>query len=50
MRERRHCVVKREMAFEDRLVLNISRFREGRMVEHWALLDEASMIRQLTGK
>jgi hypothetical protein len=26
---------------------NISRFRDGRMVEHWALLDEASIIRQL---
>src|SRR5713101_6031846 len=30
--------------------INISRFREGKMVEHWALLDEASMLRQLTGK
>ena len=30
--------------------INISRFRDGRMVEHWALLDEASMLRQLTGK
>jgi steroid delta-isomerase-like uncharacterized protein len=30
--------------------INISRFREGKMVEHWALLDEASMIRQLSGK
>ena len=28
--------------------INISRFRDGKMVEHWALLDEASMLRQLT--
>ena len=29
--------------------INISRFRDGLMVEHWAVLDEASMMRQLTG-
>jgi predicted ester cyclase len=30
--------------------INISKFRDGRMVEHWALLDEPAMIRQLTAK
>jgi predicted ester cyclase len=30
--------------------INISRFRDGKMVEHWAVLDEASMLRQLTGQ
>src|SRR5258707_259184 len=30
--------------------INISRFRDGLMVEHWALLDEASMMRQLAGR
>src|SRR6266446_2059552 len=29
--------------------INLSRFRDGLMVEHWALLDEASMMRQLAG-
>jgi predicted ester cyclase len=30
--------------------INISRFRDGLMVEHWAVLDEASMMRQLAGR
>ena len=30
--------------------INISRFRDGLMVEHWAVLDEASMMRQLGGR
>ena len=30
--------------------INISRFRDGKMIEHWAVLDEATMIRQLTAK
>jgi predicted ester cyclase len=30
--------------------INIPRFRDGLMVEHWALLDEASMMRQLAGR
>ena|ERR1700737_2340789 len=30
--------------------INLSRFRDGLMVEHWAVLDEASMMRQLAGR
>lgn len=30
--------------------INFSRFRDGKMVEHWAVMDEATLLRQLTAK